>query len=541
MNKFIMKNTFIILAFFVSTLTIFAQQQTIDTSDISLNHNWYNKSASIDTIYGAEADVAYNQLLKNKTSTTVIVAVIDGGIDITHEDLKNNIWVNNNEIPDNGIDDDNNGYIDDIHGWNFLGNSKGENILYENLEVTRIYREFNDKFENIDLKSLSDKEKIKYDLYKKAKSIYNKNKKEAQTGQKQIKLIEERYKEAIIKLEWYLDTNIVTPKAVNNIKSDDKVLMYHVNFLKHLYKNDFTVDDIKESKKNISEELNYHYNLDFKPREIIGDDPEDIITPYGNNNVYGPDADHGTFVAGIIAAERNNKIGINGIATDVNIMALKVVPNGDERDKDVAKAIRYAVDNGARIINMSFGKELSPQKHLVDEAVLYAEKKGVLLIHAAGNDGENIDKIKQYPTKNISTDYQATNWITVGASSMYKNLDFAADFSNYGKDMVDIFAPGVDIKSLAPENTYSSEDGTSFSAPVVSGVAALVLSYYPELTYSELKSVILNSATKYSKSKVYKPGDYSRKRKKTKFEKLSVTGGIVNAYNALKMAEQMSK
>jgi len=536
-----MKKALIILPVILYTLTIFAQQQTIDSTENSLNHNWYNKSASIDSIYGAEVEKAYNEILKGKTSTTVIVAVIDGGIDVTHEDLKNNIWVNKNEIPDNGIDDDNNGYIDDIHGWNFIGNAEGENITYENLEVTRIYRSYNKKFENIDSKSLSEEEKVKYDLYKKAESIYTKQKNELLTGQKRIKAIEERYKEAIIKLEWYLDTNVITSAALKEIQSEDKVLMKHVNYLLYLYNNGFTEESLKEIKEYTSNEINYYYNPDFKPREIIGDDPKDIIAPYGNNNVYGPDADHGTFVAGIIAAERNNNIGIDGIAADVKIMGLKVVPNGDERDKDVAKAIRYATDNGARIINMSFGKELSPQKHLVDEAVLYAEKKGVLLIHASGNDGYNIDKIKQYPTKNIRENYQASNWITVGASSMYKDFDFAADFTNYGKNMVDIFAPGVDVKSLAPESKYDSGDGTSFSAPVVSGVAALVLSYYPELTNLEIKNIILKSASKYPKTKVYKPGDYSRRRKKIKFEKLSVTSGIVNAYNALQMAEQMSK
>lgn len=535
-----MKKVFLFFTFLLFSLITFAQQPTIDSTKNSINHNWYNKSASKDSIYGAEVDRSYQELLKNKTSTTIIVAVIDGGIDITHEDLKNNIWVNKKEIPNNNIDDDENGYIDDIHGWNFLGNANGENITYENLEVTRIYREYKDKYENVDPKNLSENEKIKYDLYKKAKSVYTKKKNEALISQKQLNTFEERYKESIIKLEWYLDTNVITDAALNKIQSDDKVLMKHVNFLKYLYLNDFSVDYLKEMKEYTSTELDYHYNINFKPREIIGDDPEEINTPYGNNNVYGPDADHGTFVAGIIAAERNN-IGIDGIALDVKIMALKVVPDGDERDKDIAKAIRYAVDNGARIINMSFGKELSPQKQLVDEAILYAEKKGVLLIHAAGNDGNNIDKVKQYPTKNITEDYQASNWITVGASSMYKDFDFAADFTNYSKHMVDIFAPGVNIKSLAPESKYDSGDGTSFSAPVVSGVAALVLSYYPELTYLELKNIILNSASQYPKVKVYKPSEYAKKRKKTKFGKLSLTGGIVNAYKALQMSEEMNK
>ncbi|MBU8891775.1 MAG: S8 family peptidase [Bacteroidales bacterium] len=538
-----MKKTLLVVTLSIVLLNVFAQESQDDTtnSEDNINHNWHNKSVTIDQIYGVEVEKAYDQLLKNKKSTTVIVAVIDGGIDVNHEDLKNNIWINKNEIPENGIDDDNNGYVDDINGWNFLGNAEGENIDYENLEVTRIYREFKDKFENIEQKSLSETEKNQYEIYKKAKKIYLEDKNNALKEQKQLVAFTERYKEAIIKLEWYLDTNVITLPSLIDIKSKDKVLMNHVNFLIYLFSNDFTEESLREMKKYNTEEVDYHYNVEFKPREIIGDDPEDINTAYGNNNVYGPEADHGTFVSGIIGAERNNNTGINGIVENVKIMALKTVPNGDEKDKDVAKAIRYAVDNGARVVNMSFGKQLSPQKYLVDEAILYAEEKGVLLVHAAGNDGYNIDKTKQYPTKNISTEQQASNWITVGASSMNGDLEFAADFTNYGKNMVDIFAPGVDIESLAPESTYDTGDGTSFSAPVVTGVAALLLSYYPDLSYSDLKYIILSSAVQYQKTKVYKPGDYSRKRKTVKFGKLSVTGGLVSAYEALKLAETYKK
>lgn len=529
----------------IYTFTVSAQNEN-ETENIknenSIYHNWFNKSPNVDQIFGAEIDKAYDQLLKGKKSTTVIVAVIDGGIDITHEDLKNNIWVNKNEIPENGIDDDNNGYIDDIHGWNFLGNAKGENIANENLEITRIYRQYKDQFENTDPKSLSENDKNLFHIYSQAKSLYFENLNDALEYKSQVESFEKAFFSSYDTLLTVLGKDTIEYSDLDSLNSNDIKLNIHINYLKNLFSNGFDLDVLKKMKEYSTEELDYHLNLDFTPRDIIGDDQNNINELYGNNNVYGPEAFHGTFVAGIIAAERNNNVGINGIVQNVQIMALKVVPNGDERDKDVAKAIRYAADNGAKIINMSFGKELSPQKNLVDDAILYAEEKGVLLVHAAGNDGLNIDHVKQYPTKNISKNKKASNWITVGASSMSNDLEFAAEFTNYGKNMVDLFAPGVDIESLAPESKYEIADGTSFSAPVVSGVAALVLSYYPELTCSGLKDIILSSSLDFSKTKVYLPSeDYSHKRKKTKFKKLSSTGGIVSAYEALKLAEELNK
>jgi len=540
-----MKKTLLILtSFLIYFLNVVAQEENNSTSNNENNniyHNWFNKSPIDDTIYGAEVDKAYNNLLKDKESTTVIVAVIDGGIDITHEDLKDNIWINKDEIPENGIDDDKNGYIDDIHGWNFLGNSKGENITYENLEFTRIYREYKDKFENVDPKTLSEEDKELYDIFNQAELIYFTNLNEALDYKARVENFEKRFNNSYDTILVFTNKDTINISDLDSINTDDTEIINHVNYLKRLFNNGFTSDIINKMKEHSKEEVEYHLNLDFSPREIIGDDQNDLSISYGNNNVYAPEAFHGTFVAGIIAAKRNNGIGINGIAANVQIMALKVVPNGDERDKDVAKAIRYAVDNGARIINMSFGKELSPQKQLVDEAILYAEENGVLMVHAAGNDGFNIDKIKQYPTKNINNNKSVSNWITVGASSMNNDLEFAANFSNYGKNMVDIFAPGVDIKSLAPQSKYDIADGTSFSAPVVSGVAALLLSYYPELTYSDIKSIILNSALDFSNTIVYVPSEYSIKRKKTKFKKLSSTGGIISAYQAVILAEEMNQ
>jgi len=214
-------------------------------------------------------------------------------------------------------------------------------------------------------------------------------------------------------------------------------------------------------------------------------------------------------------------------------MCLRSTPNGDERDKDVALAIRYAVDNGAEIINMSFGKAISPQKNFVDEAVKYAEQKDVLLVHGSGNSGLNIDVEEVYPSDRYLNGTEATNWINVGASSTGTDDAIAAAFSNYGKKHVDLFAPGENIISTDSSSTYSMNDGTSLSAPVVSGIAAMILSYFPDLTSQQLITILLESSRKIEK-KVVRPGQ--EKKKMVKFNALSRSGGIVNAFEAMRFA-----
>lgn len=530
MKKTLLLFSTLLIAFIALAQNDAKKDSTQQKEDIYLN--WYNKSPIDDEVFGAEVDKAYKELLQDKKSSTIIVAVIDGGIDYTHEDLQNNIWINTDEIADNGSDDDNNGYTDDIHGWNFLGNKEGENISIETLEITRIYRSYKDE-DNLS------KEKKK--LYKQAKKLYKKELRMTNFQKKTFERFKNKYNTTYANITEALGKDTITVQDLDSLKEHNKKLKKDIKVQYRFVKYGFSSSIFDEFDDMISEKLDYQLNLDFNPREIIGDDVTSLSSANGNNNVYGPEAFHGTFVAGIIAAERDNEIGINGIANNVKIMALKVVPNGDERDKDVAKAIRYAVDNGARVINMSFGKQLSPYKNLVDEAILYAEENGVLLVHAAGNDGFNIDKVKQYPTKNVSETKQISTWITAGASSMNNNKAFAASFTNYGKEMVDLFAPGVRVKSLAPENKYEVADGTSFSAPVVSGVAALVLSYYPELTAIEVKDILLKSVNNYATLEVNKPGDYSKRKKQVLFGDLSKSAGIVSAYKALQLAEELKK
>lgn len=534
-----------VIVIFITQATI-AQRNpvsSIDSVDKKLI-NWYNLDYGLNGVPGASVDKAYQKLLSQKRpEKKIIVAVIDGGVDFEHPDLKGKIWTNNKEIADNSLDDDNNGYVDDVHGWNFIGNSKNENIEYENMEYTRIYKKLNPIFK--DYKSsevIPANQQNNYKMYLDCKELYFKTLNKYEKRKQSIKNFEFLFNDAQNILKSYSGKNKITKDDLFLINSSQGSVVKARNFLINIYKNGFDTVSLKAIKKSTDEYIDKYLNLEFDPRKIISDNLEDINDKsYGNNDIKGPDSFHGTFVAGIIGATRDNNIGINGIADNVEIMSVRVVPNGDERDKDVALAIRYAVDNGANIINMSFGKAYSPQKKLVDDAIKYAEVKNVLIIHAAGNEAVDIDKFDRYPSPRFSDGTSAKNVITVGAITMKPDKTFCAVYTNYGRNGVDLFAPGSAIVSLYPGNKYLTADGTSFSCPVVVGVAALVLSYYPELSASELKNIILTSCTTYPKLKVYYPNLESSKNKKTKFYKLSVTGGVVNAYNALLKAEEFSK
>lgn len=440
-------------------LAIFSQ----NTLAQNISKEWFEKDPKTDSVAGISIEKAY-QLLKGRTSKPVIVAVIDNGIDINHEELKNKIWTNSKEIPNNGIDDDHNGYVDDVHGWNFRGAKDGTIVENEQNGATQFYAEWKNKFDNADTFTLSEAEKKEWIIYAKAKKQY-----------------------------------------AEKLSSKD------------------------------SADFEFAYNIDYNSDKLIENDSK------GTSNYYGSpyfklskNLTHGTHVAGIIAAQRNNNVGIDGIADNVLIMPIVATTAiGDERDKDIANAIRYAVDNGAKVINMSFSKTFSPDKKLVDGAIRYAEKNNVLVIHAAGNDGVNIDSAENYhyPIAIFQNGERATNFITVGWSRPLFDYRLAHPYSDYGKLNVDLFAPGSDIYSTVPDNGYEFKSGSSMSAPVVSGVAALLFSYFPSLTAKELKEILLKST--------YKPNQMVNKPQtkiQVPFNSLSVSGGIVNAYNAISLA-----
>lgn len=501
--------------------------------------NWFNLDHKKNHVYGVGSERVYKDLIKDRKGKTIVVAVIDGGTDIKHEDLKEVIWVNPNEIPNNGIDDDNNGYIDDVNGWNFIGGKDGKNVAEDNLEATRTYVRLKPKYEKADTTRLSVSEKRDYFIYQSAKQVYLKGKQESM-------LYGDFYSTLLIGIE-ELQNNIKKPVTLAELssytpQSRGEVIAQKVlsdNFKKKIKETDSIplssfMQSIKEGKEHFDKQAKYSYNVDLDTRKIVGDNYYNASEKYyGNNNVIGPNAGHGSHVAGIIAASRNNNIGMNGVAQNVKIMVVRVVPDGDERDKDVANAIMYAVNNGASVINMSFGKAFSFNKTVVDNAVKYAMSKDVLLVHAAGNDSKDNDTVDNFPTPYFEGKTErASGWIEVGASSWEKGKELAATFSNFGVNTVDVFAPGVDIYSTTPDNKYAEYDGTSMASPVTAGVAALIRSYYPQLSAVQVKEVILKSATPICR-KVYIPG---QTKTKTKLKNLCASGGIVNAYEAFKLA-----
>jgi len=519
-----------------------------DSTKKEAPENWFNLDREADNVQGVSTEKTYKELLDGKTSRTVVVAVIDGGVDVKHEDLQGKIWMNEKEIAGNGKDDDGNGYIDDIYGWNFLGGADGENVHYDTYELTRELVRLAPKFEGKDAEGLSKSEKAEYDYYQQLKQDYEEEMGQMQEGLKNYVGLKDMIAQSIRLIAAYLnmEEDGLDTESLTKVDSPDDRIKRSVSVLNYAFENDLSVEYLQEGVDYFESQVNYYLNKDFDPRDIVGDDYNDLGNRfYGNPDVTGPDADHGTHVAGIIAANRNNDLGMKGVANNVKIMAIRAVPNGDEHDKDVANAIRYAVDNGADIINMSFGKSYSPQKAYVDEAVLYAESKGVLLVHAAGNDSEDLDEENNFPTKAVdSRRKSAKNWLEIGASSWGDADNFVGEFSNYGKKSVDVFAPGVDIYSTMPDSKYEKQDGTSMAAPVTSGVAALLMSYFPDLNAVQVKDIIMKSSSKFDDMKVNKPGQPGEEEEGAEdlveFDKLSVSGGIINAYEAVKLAESMT-
>ena len=494
---------------------------------------WHLLDVTTDGIAGIGAERAYRELLAGREPRrTVVIAVIDGGVDTAHADLRANLWVNPRETPGNGRDDDDNGYVDDVHGWNFIGGPDGRSVNYDTYEVTRLHVQCTDRLRSGTLPA-AERERcaaISRDFEEKRAS--------AMETAAQVRNIGDALDGAVRVLQRALRTDSVTEAAVRALRPGSGEVQHAQQLYLQLVANGITPEVVADARKDIVAQVEYGYNTSFNPRAIVGDDTTDLTQRrYGNRDVMGPDAMHGTHVGGISGAIRNNGIGADGVAKGVRIMSVRAVPNGDERDKDVANAIRYAVDNGAHIINMSFGKAYSPQKHLVDEAVKYADARGVLMIRAAGNDGGDVGQTPSYPVATYDGGGRAQNWIEVGASSWKGGDSLVALFSNYGQREVDVFAPGEDIHSTVPGNAYRSVSGTSMAAPVVSGLAAMLMAYYPALTAADVKRIILQTARRYPDVQVVVPG---RPGVKAHFGTLSATGGIVDAVGAVQMAERMA-
>ncbi len=495
-----------------------------DLTDAQKKH-WSHLDLVADTIPGMSVEKAYEEIIKNKKGDKVIVAVLDSGIDLKHEDLDGVLWTNKGEKPGNNKDDDNNGYVDDIHGYNFLGDSYNEQ-----LEAARIVK-----------LNLGDA-----DMQSRAKALVEKKSAEAQQQKQQYEQIRQAVQQADAAVKKELGKDSYTQKDLAGIKSQDAAMQQNVGILTQMLTYEESIDEvldqIEKGIAHFTDQAEYNYNVDFNGRKTVGDDPYDLNDlGYGNGNPQSrfEGEDHGTHVAGIIAAERDNGKGSDGVANNVAIMSIRAVPNGDEYDKDIALGIRYAVDNGAQIINASFGKAFSPNAQWVYDAIQYAADHNVLIVHAAGNEGLDLDNSENvnYPNDNESSSTEiADNVLEVGALNPNYGSEMVAAFSNYGNKNVDVFAPGGEIYSSVPGNKYEFNSGTSMAAPAVAGVAALVLSYYPKLTAPQVKHIIMESGLA-PQAKVILGGDAS---KTATLDQISKSGKIVNAYNALIMASKVA-
>lgn len=564
-----MKNYFVLLFVLLTVSCKNLQKTSVNKSSFSLERKltndklatWYQNDYYLDNTPGISLEKWYKQNKEKPLSKEIIVAVIDTQIDTLHEDLQGQLWSNPNEIPNNGLDDDSNGYIDDCDGWNFTSNNKGDYVVWGNFEYVRLIREwdalFKDKIEN----QITPQQIFNYKEYKRALKTYedeNSNYKNWLTSSKYSEVLFPIVKDS---LKHYFPKEDYTYEQLDSLyekykindktfgqrrKDDDRDIGAMAAFMKVRFDYDeMTIEKMRETVTQLDSIVNKNINIDFNERLLIGDNPKELEKGYGSNNIsisktgFQSIQDHGTKVSGIIAATRNNDKGIKGIVQNVKIMPLNISFSGDEHDKDIAMAIRYAVDNGAKVINMSFGKEFSLKKEWVFDAMKYAEKNNVLLIHCSGNNGFNVDKNPYYPSDNSfdGSPEVCNNFINVGSISSRVDSTFVSNFSNYGKRNVDLFAPGEDIYTTSTGNTYATDSGTSLAGPMVSGTAALIWSYYPNFSAVEVKKIIIESGSSYN-IEVILPGT---KDKKVPFSELSKSGRVLNVYNAMKLAEKCSK
>ena len=526
----------LIAAAFYGGFALLAAQTVAPENDKDLK-TWYHKDHSSTKVYGVNTENAYKFFeSKGLKPKSVVVAVLDSGVEVDHPGLVKNMWKNPNEIPNNGKDDDGNGYIDDVYGWNFIGGKNGD-IDVDNMEVTRVVKKYKPIFEGDDsAKNKENQAKMPedFEMYMKSKQLFATKSEEAKQNFQLYTMIEK----AIPDMVRLLNGKNLTKENLAAIKPTTQQEAMAMNVLGQVSKDpeiagksaseveQYLKNQMKEGLDQLRPQVEKSYNLDFDPRkEIVGDNYDDYSEKkYGNNHYEGPDAKHGTHVAGIIAGLVNGSENQYGVASRVaKIMTVRAVPDGDERDKDVANAVRYAVDNGAKILNMSFGKPVSPGKNVVWDAFKYAESKGVLLVKAAGNENENIAEHQYFPTNFKSQADEKpfiNNMIVVGANTNDADA-LKASFSNFDQKMVDVFAPGDKIYSTVPDGKYEYLQGTSMASPVVAGAAAIMLAYMPNLKPEQIiESLVKSSNTTATNG----------------FDKLSRSNGVIDVAKASEYA-----
>lgn len=487
--------------------------------------DWHRLSPEVDGVLGVGSERALKELLHDRSpQRTVIVAVVDGGVDTSHAFLKPVLWANPGEVAGNGRDDDSNGFVDDTRGWNFAVNQANESVNHDTFEVTRLYAACGGYTAGVGLTKPS---AARCDS---VRTAYRKQSDKVNGTLRQIDSIDRTLTQVNQILKRALGTDSLTRERVERYKTADPTVNQARSIWLQLADAGLSAAELAEAREAYESQAKYGLDTLFNPHATS--------QAIGSRDVTGPDAKHGTHVAGIIGAARNAGNTVQGISPGVRIMAVRSVPDGDERDGDVARAIRYAADNGANIINMSFGKQWSPGKAAVDSAMQYAASKGVLLVHAAGNDGQDNDAIASFPSRTTLSGSNISTWLEVGASSWKGTDKLATSFSNYGRKQVDLFAPGEDILSTIPGGKVKRESGTSMAAPVTSGVAAMLMAYFPKLTALDVKDILRQSVRTFPGQRVTRPGDQGGE---VLFSELSSTGGLVDAYAAVKLALEREK
>lgn len=525
---------FTLFALLCSIAAVFSQELDEDVLKM-----WWQKDLELDSIPGIGLQRTYNELIKDKRGKEVVVAVLDTKIDMFHEDFRGIFWVNQDEIPFNGIDDDNNGYVDDTNGWNFLGNKKNEDLSGQLSAPARIVKQLKNKYEGLSKRNINKNEIESFNQYLKAKEYVDYELKDLKEFVRRTDSVNALYYGAKDSINYFIENKNYSYKEVDSLILEFPEMKSYFETLSLALYYGITEKDLEEQQNYFKRAfVSLDYSMDS--REQIGDDPTDLSDAYyGNPILINNDLEfqHSTGVTGLVAAKRNNDIGIDGFAKNIKIMPVVMVADGDENDKDVALGIRYAVDNGAQIINMSWGKYFSSNSGWVKDAILYAEEKNVLLVTASGNDAKDIDEEPYFPHDEIEGEEYVDNFIFVGGIRPKVDSTFVASFSNYGKRMVDILAPSEDIFTTEVKSTYRTSSGTSYASPMVAGTAALLKSYFPELTAIQLKEIILNSGTKLD-IMVKRPGD-DDDAPLVPFSSLSKTGSILNTYAAFKYAMEL--
>ncbi len=531
---------FLVIFLLIIGCTINSTKKPFAFSSDNLYH-WHLKDYHRDSIPGISLDKLYDELIKDQKGKQIIVAIIDTEIDINHEDLKDFIWINKDEIPNNGLDDDNNGYVDDVNGWNFIGNNKGENLICSNFSYTRKLKELSPIYKAKTLEDVRN-DTLNFKIYQRALRDH-------QTMTLQLK---EDYQYAE-----FLNTGFPnSKKLLDSIFSGSTYTINQLDSLYTIFKKqdsikaadvyfmiDFINYDMHGYADNLAYETNliekYSNNVNYDDRKIIGDNVNDIEdrdygSPFTTNSLKV--FTHGTIVSGVLAAHRTNNKGIRGITNTIKLIPLCIQAKfGAETDKDLALSIYYAVNNGAQVINISANRTFEIHNQWVQQALLYAEKNNVLVVKGAGNSETDIDKVSTYPNK-ITSDHELNNFVVVGATGKHLDENFKPVWANYGSKTVDFYAPGVDIPTTIPFDSYKIDSGSSLSTAITSGVAALLLSYFPDLKVSDIRHILMESATRYELDIEL---DYDS-NKVVPFSKLSNSGGVLNAFNAFLLAEKIN-